>query len=118
FLDELFVIVGIRDPLEMAAERGLRFFLLRPDDGLEAALAQTDVSVAPEEIHRARAEAEQRREPRVVVVGFRDVAVLAILRRAFAAGRVRQVRVVSLAAVTFRADGLLLRINPLAVGVL
>ena len=46
------------------------------------------------------------------------MTVFAILRRADAAGRVRQMRIVSLTTVTFRADGLLLRINPFAIRVL
>ena len=98
--------------------RGLRFVPLRPDHGVKPALALADVSVAAEEIHRARAEAEQLRHPRVVVVLLGNVAIGAVLRRADAAGRVRKMRIECLAAVTFGADGLLLRINPFAVRVL
>ena len=118
FLNKVFVIIGIGNAMQMTAERGLRFVLFRPNHRVESALAFADVSVAAKEIHRARPEAKQRREPRIVVIGFRDVTVLAIFCRADAAGRVRQMRIVSLTAITFRADGLLLRINPFAICVL
>src|ERR1041385_1705925 len=86
FLDVVQIVRRIRELVQMAAERGLRFFLLRPNDRLETALTFTDVGVASEEIHRARAETEQRREPRVVVVVLRNVAISAALRCADAAG--------------------------------
>ena len=46
------------------------------------------------------------------------MAVGAILCRADAAGGVREMRIEGLATVTFRREGLLLRVNPLAVRVL
>ena len=46
------------------------------------------------------------------------MAVLAILRRPDAARGVREMRIESLAAVAFRGKRLLLRINPLAIGIL
>src|SRR5205823_6284874 len=46
------------------------------------------------------------------------MAVSAILSRADTAGGVREMRIEGLAAVTFRREGLLLRVNPLAVRVL
>ena len=60
--------IPLGEILQMAAERGLRFVLFRPNHRVESAFAFADVGVAAEEIHRAGAEAEQRREPRVVVV--------------------------------------------------
>ena len=80
--------------------------------------AFADVGVATEEIHRAGAEAEQLRHPRVVVVLLRQMAVGAILGRADAAGRVREMRIERLAAVTFGGKCLLLRVNPFAIRVL
>src|SRR5690349_2431529 len=114
-LNMALVIRGVGKFVQMTSKRGLRFILLGPNDSFESVLALADVSVATEEIYRARAETQQRCEPRVVVIVFRDVAVGAILRRADAAGRVRQMRIVSLTAVTFRADSLLLRIDPFAI---
>ncbi len=77
-----------------------------------------DVGVAPEEIHRAGAEAEQLRHPGVVVVSLGEMAIGAILRRPDAAGGVREMRVEGLAAVAFGGDGLRLRVDPFAVLVL
>ena len=98
--------------------RGLRLFRFRPDDGVKPALALADVGVAAKEIHRAGAEAEQRRNPGVVVIRLGEMAVLAIFCRAHAAGGVRQMRIVGLAAETVGADRLLLRIDPLAICIL
>jgi len=46
------------------------------------------------------------------------MAVLAVLRRPDAARGVREMRIESLAAVAFPGNGLLLRIDPLAIGIL
>src|SRR5438093_11754091 len=100
-------IVRVVQLLQMTAERRLRFILFRPDDRVEAALALADVGVAPEEIHGTRAEAEHLRQPGVVVIVLRDVAIGAVLRRALAAGGVRKMRIERLAAVALGADGLL-----------
>src|SRR6187399_2688413 len=102
--------------MQMTAEGGLRLFLLGPDHGIEATLALTDVGVTPEEIHRAGPEAKHLRQPRVVIVILRHVAIGAILRRPLSTGRVRKMRIESLATVTLGTDGLLLGINPFAVG--
>ena len=112
------VIVRIRELVQMTADRGLRFVRFGPDDAVQSFLALADVGVAAEEIHRAGAEAEQLRHPRVVVVVLREMAVGAILRRADAARGVREMRIERLAAVAFGADGLLLRVNPFAIRVL
>ena len=118
FLGVLLEIVRVGQPVQMTAERGLRFVLFRPNDGIETAPAFGHIGVAPEEIHRARAEAEQLRQPCIVVVALRDVAIRTIFRRADAARGVREMRIERLAAIALGADGLLLRINPLAVRVL
>src|SRR5215469_3996548 len=102
----------------MTAQRGLRLIALCPYYGIEPFFTFTYVSVAPEEIHRARPEAEQLRHPRVVVILFRKVAVGAVLRRAHTAGGVRKMRIERLTAVTFGAHRLLLRIHPFAIGIL
>ena len=112
------VIVRIGDLVQMTADGRLRLVGFRPDHGVESVASFADVGVAAEEIHRAGAEAEQLRHPGVVIVGLREMAVGAILRRADAAGGVREMRVERLAAVAFRGNGLLLRVNPFAVRVL
>ena len=114
----LLVVVRIGDLVQMTADRGLRFVRFGPDDGVQSFASFADIGVASEEIHRAGAEAEQLRHPGVVVVVLREMAVGAILRRADAAGGVREMRIERLAAVAFRGNGLLLRINPFAIGVL
>ena len=114
----LLVIVRIRNLLQMTADRCLRLVRLGPDDGVQSVASFADVGVTAEEIHRAGAEAEQLRHPRVVVVVLRKMAVGAILGRADAAGGVRKMRIERLAAVAFGGNGLLLRINPFAIRVL
>src|SRR5437762_3333746 len=96
------VIIRIRDPVQMTADRGLRFVRFGPNDGVKSFASFADKGVAPKKIHRARAEPEKLRHPRVVVVVLRKMAVGAIFRGADAAGRVWKMRVERLAAVTFR----------------
>ena len=67
-LDVPLVVVGVSQFVQMTAEGGLGFVLLGPDHTIQTVLAAADVGVAPEEIHRARAEAKQLRQDRVVVV--------------------------------------------------
>src|SRR5258706_6790945 len=90
FLNVIQIVRGIRELLQMTTERGLRLFLLGPDNRVESALTLANVSVASEEIHRAGAEAEQLRHPCIVVVFLRDVTISAILRRTLATGCVRE----------------------------
>ena len=114
----LLVIGRVSDRVQMTADRRLRFVRFGPDHGVKSFAAFADVSVAPKEIHRAGAESEQLRHPRIVVVCLREMAVGAVLRCADAAGRVREMRIERLAAVTFGGNCLLLRINPFAIRIL
>ena len=104
--------------MQMTADHRLRFVRFGPDHGVKSFAAFADIGVATEEIHRAGAEAEQLRHPRVVVVVLREMAVGAILGRADAAGGVREMRIEGLAAVAFGRKRLLLRINPFAIRIL
>ena len=95
----LLVIVGIGDAVKMAADDRLWFVLFRPDDGVQAVLAFTNVGIATEEIDRAGAEAEQLRRDRVVVLLFGEMAIGTILGGADAAGGVGEMGIERLAAV-------------------
>ncbi len=112
------VIFRIREAVEVAAEGGLGLVALGPDDGVEAVVAGGDVGVAAEEVDRAGAEAEELGHPGVVVVLLGEVAVGAVLGRADGGRGVGEVGVEGLARVALGGDGLLLGIDPLAVGVL
>src|ERR1051326_4403355 len=79
--------------------------------------AFADILVAPEEIHEIGAFEQHLRHPRVVIILLRDMAVGAGFGLA-SAYRVGVVRIERLAAVALRRDGLLLVIDPLAVGIL
>ena len=116
---EMLSVIGrIGDLVQMTADRRLAVPPVRSRPRHEILPAFADVGVAPEEIHRARAEAEQRRHPRIVVVLFGEMAIGAALGCADAARGVREMRIERLAAVTFRGNGLLLRINPFAIRIL
>jgi hypothetical protein len=53
--DELFVVFGIGNALEVAAIDGFGFIVLSDGHGFEAFLAGGDVNVATHEIHEVRA---------------------------------------------------------------
>src|SRR6266404_6161887 len=116
--DVLLIVVRVRELMQVAANRGLRLLLLRPDGAVQSLLATADIGISPEKVHRPSAEAKQLRHDRVVVVGFGKMAVGAILRRAHAAGGVREMGIECLAAVTLGRVGLLLGIHPLTIGIL
>ena len=117
-VDVLLIVRRVGELVQMTADGGLRFVLFGPNNGMKSFPAFADVGVASEEIHRAGAEAEQLRHPRVVVVVVREMTVGAVFRRADAARRVREMRIERLTAVTFGGKCLLLRINPFAIRIL
>ena len=98
----LLVIRGIGDRLKVTSDHGLRFIRLGPNHGVQTFFAFADVGVAAKKIHRAGAEPEELRHPRVVVIVLRQMAVGAILGRADAARRVWKMRIECLTAVAFR----------------
>src|SRR5262249_44407494 len=64
----LFEIIGISELVQMAADGGLWFRLFGPDNGIKSFFAFAYIGVAPKEIDRAGAEAEQLRHDGVVIV--------------------------------------------------
>src|SRR3954471_12708962 len=114
----LLVVGGIRDLMEMAADRGLRLVRFRPDNAVEPFLAFADVRITTEEVHRAGTETEQLGHPGIVVVVRGEVAIRAVFRCPDATRGMREMRIERLAAVTFRRDGLGLRVNPFTILIL
>src|SRR6266487_3804189 len=100
-IDMFLVVRGISDLMKMTADDGLRFVRFGPDHGVKSFAPFADVSIAPKEIDRAGAEAQQLRHPSIVVVRLRQMAVGAILGCANAARRVREMWIECLAAVAF-----------------
>ena len=113
----LAVAVGVGERVQPAADHGLGLVRLGHDDCLEALVLLADVDVAAEEVDEVRPLQQDLRHPGVVVPGLRHVAVDARLGLLPTHG-VREVRVEGLAAVPLAGDGLLLRVDPLAVQVL
>src|SRR5437879_5805379 len=111
----LCVIIRIGEFVQVAANCGLGFLLLGPDNRLKSLFGFADIGVTPKEIHCSSSKPKQLGHDRVVVVIFRNVAIGAILRRAHAAGGMWKMRIERLAAVALRRDGLLLRVSPLAI---
>ena len=103
--------------MHRASYHRLRLIGLGPDDAVQSLLA-ADPRIAAKEIHRPGAKAEQLGYPRIVILRLGQMAVGAVLGRPHAAGRVRKVRIESLAAITIPAHRLLLRIDPVPVLVL
>src|SRR5687768_7812902 len=116
-LDMCLVVFRVGMLVEAAADWRLRLLGFGPDNAVELVFA-ADPGVTAEEVDGARAEAEQRSHPGVVIVRGAEVTVGAVLGGALAAGGVREMWIERLAAVTFAADGLDLRIDLLAVRVL
>src|SRR6266478_5117789 len=106
-LDVFFVVIGIRDLLEIAADHGGWFVVLGYCYRIESALAVGNENVASHEIHEVRTLQKQLRHPRIVVVGARHVAIRAALGF-FAANRMWHKRGKSLPAEAFRRNRLLL----------
>src|SRR5438309_10277848 len=102
----------------MAANGGLRLFLLRPDGAVQSFFATADIGISSKKVHCPSAETKQLRHDCIVVVVFGKVAVGAIFRRAFAAGGVREMRFKCLAAVTLSRHCLLWGIRLLTIRVL
>ena len=115
--DKTLEVIGIGDTLKIAAENGFRFVVLSDSDSFKTLVARGDVNVAAEEIHEVGALEEQLRHPSIVVVGGGDMAVAALFGFSGADG-VRNEGTESLAGKTFRGDGLLLIVKPIAIGVL
>ena len=66
---DVFLIVGrVGDLVQMTPDGGLWLVGLCPNNGVETVASFADVSVPSEEIYSAGAEAEELRDPRVVVV--------------------------------------------------
>src|SRR6476646_6673225 len=116
-LDELFVVGGVSDALEIAAVNGFRFVVLGDGDGFEAFSARRDVNVASHKIHEVCALQEELGHPGVVVVGGGDVAIAALLRFGGANG-VRNERAEGLPGETGSGDGLLRVVEPVAIRIL
>src|SRR5439155_20625667 len=111
-------IVRVSQFLQVAAERGLRFFLFSPHHAVKAGISRSYPGVAAKEIHRAGAKAKHLSHPGIVVAVPGEMAIGAILRRSLAAGGVREMGIEGLPAVALGADGLLLGVHPFAIGVL
>jgi hypothetical protein len=115
--DVLLVVVGISNLLEVAADHRGRFVMLGYRHCFIAFVASGYENVSSHEVHEVRALEQQLRHPCVVVVGARDVAVGAALGF-FPSHRVRDERAEGLSAESFRGNGLLLIVEPVAVIVL
>src|ERR1039458_7704813 len=102
----------------MPADGRLRLVRLGPNHAVEASRASADIGVTSKEVHRARAKTKQLRHDGIVVLLGGEMAVGAIFCRAHAAGRVGEMGIESLSAITFGGDGLLLRVDPFAIGIL
>ena len=74
------IVRGIRQPVELASDHGLRLVALGDGDRFEPPRPLRHVDVPPEEVIEVRPQHQDLRHPGVVVVAGRDVAVGAGLR--------------------------------------
>src|SRR5207249_2794167 len=80
-IDMLFIVGRVSNRVQMTADHRLRLVGFGPNNRMQSVASFANIRVAPEEIYRAGAEAEQLRHPGVVVVLLGQMAVGAVLGR-------------------------------------
>ncbi len=115
-VDVLLELLGIRQLVQSRADDGLRFCVLGYDHALDPVLL-ADPSVATDEVHGTRTEEIGLRQPSIVVVLGRGMAVDTRLGL-FRTHGVREVRVEALRRHAVRRDRELLRVRRLSHSVL
>ena len=116
-VDMLFVVIRIRNLLEIASDHCGRFVVFGNGHGFVSLVASGDKNVASHEIHEVRALQQQLRHPGVVVVGARNVTIRAPLGL-FSTHRMGNECTESLSTEAFGRNGLLLVVEPVAIAIL
>src|SRR6185295_1434820 len=117
FVHEAFVIRGVNNLLEVAAQDRRRFFVFGNGHGVVSFFAAGDVNVAAFKIHEPCALQKYLGQPRIVVAATGDVAIGAG-SCFFGAYCVRNEWAERLPAEAFSRHCLLLVVSPAAIGVL
>jgi hypothetical protein len=115
-LDEFLELVGVGQFVQAASDDRLRFVTLGYHHRFQSLVAFRHPAVSADEIHQVGALHQELREPGVVVVILGDVAIAAVLGLG-PAHRVRHGGAEGLSGKPFRGNGLLLRVDDGALGI-